>query len=58
MWPRRAHILCPLTDATGKYGNKKKKVKFEWTPEMDKAFKQMKVLLACDAITYYSDHNT
>ena len=57
MWPRRAHVLAPLTDATGKYADKKKKVKFEWTPEMDKAFKQMKVLLATDALTFYPDHN-
>jgi len=57
MWPRRAHVLAPLTDTTGKYADKKKKVKFDWTPEMDKAFKQMKVLLAKDALTYYPDHN-
>ena len=57
MWPRRAHMLAPLTDATGKYADKTKKIRFEWTPEMDQAFKQMKVLLATDAMTYYPDHN-
>ena len=57
MWPRRAHVLAPLTDATGQCADKTKKIKFEWTPEMDQAFKQMKVLLATDAMTYYHDHN-
>ena len=57
MWPRRAHILAPLTDATGRYTDKTKKVKFLWTEPMDKAFKKMKVLLACDTMTFYPDHN-
>ena len=57
MWPRRAHILAPLTDATGRYTDKTKKVKFIWTEEMDKSFKKMKVLLACDTMTFYPDHN-
>ena len=57
MWPKRSHVLAPLSDAVGKYGDKKKKIKFEWSPEMDKAFKEMKLLLATDAMTYYPDHN-
>ena len=57
MWPKRAHVLAPLTDAVGKYGNKNTRIKFEWTPKMQKAFKEMKLLLATDAITYYPDHN-
>ena len=57
MWPKRAHVLAPLTDAVGKYGDKKKKIKFIWEPEMEKAFKQMKLLLATDAMTYYPNHN-
>ena len=57
MWPKRSHVLAPLSDAVGKYGDKKKKIKFEWSPEMDKAFKEMKFLLATDAMTYYPDHN-
>ena len=35
MWSRRAHVLAPLTDATGKYADKTKRIKFEWTSEMD-----------------------
>ena len=54
---RRAHILAPLTDATGRYADKTKKVKFMWTKKIDKAFKKMKVLLACDTMTFYPDHN-
>ena len=42
MWPRRAHRLAQLTDATGKYADKTKRVKFEWTLAMDKAFKKGK----------------
>ena len=57
MWPKRAHVLAPLTDAVGKYGDKNKKIKFIWEPEMEKAFKQMKLLLATDAMTYYPNHN-
>ena len=45
MWPKRAHVLAPLTDAVGKYGDKRKKIKFIREPEMEKPFKQMKLVL-------------
>ena len=57
MWPRRPHILSPLTDTTEKYADKTKKVKFEWTPAMNKAFNKMKVLLAYATMTLCPDHN-
>ena len=49
MWPRRSHILAPLTDMSGG--------KFEWTPECTKAFEKMKAVLASDACLAYPDHN-
>ena len=60
MWPRRSHILGPLTDAMGQYSkakNEGRKIKFLWTKEMQKAFEEMKVLLSTDALTAYPDHN-
>ena len=60
MWPRRSHILGPLTDAMGQYSkakNEGQKIKFLWTKEMQKAFEEMKVLLSTDALTAYPDHN-
>ena len=50
MWPRRTHILAPLTDLKGKK-------KFQWNKEQDEAFKQMKALIATDALLAHLDHN-
>ena len=49
MWPRWTHI-APLTDLMGKK-------KFQWNKEQDEAFKQMKALIATDALLAYPDHN-
>ena len=50
MWPRWTHILAPLTDLMGKK-------KFQWNKEQDEAFKQMKAVIATDALLAYPDHN-
>ena len=36
MWPHRSHGMAPLTDQTGKKT-------FVWSPDMETAFKQMKI---------------
>ena len=41
MWPRRAHLLAPLTAITGK------EKKFIWTPEHQEAFERMKSCIRC-----------
>lgn len=53
MWPRRSHILEPLTKLSGL----KKGAKVEWTPELDKAFHQMKAVIANEALMAYPNHN-
>ena len=50
MWPQQTHILVPLSELTGKK-------KFHWGKEQDKAFKQMKALIAMDALLAYPGHN-
>ena len=57
MWPHRAHILAPLTAKTGTPKKGAKPEKFEWTPEMQQAFEQMKALMAHDVLCAYPDHN-
>ncbi len=57
MWPHRLHILAPLTAKTGAPQNGEKPPPFQWTPEMQKAFYQMKALMAVDVVCAYPDHN-
>lgn len=50
MWPRRSHILAPLTELTGTKH-------FIWTDVQQKAFDQMKAIIARETLLYYPDHN-
>ena len=50
LWPRRSHILHPLTELTGKSI-------FEWTEKHDKAFETMKSVLTLDVQNAYPNHN-
>ncbi len=59
MWPHRSEILAPLT-LTAQTGAPKKGAKqspFVWTDIMQKAFDQMKALMAADVLCAYPDHN-
>ena len=54
MWPRRSHVLKPLTELTGKG-------QFIWDPDPGnpvhtKSFEEMKALIAADAFCAYPDH--
>ncbi len=57
MWPHRLHILVPLTAKTGAPPKGEKHPPFQWTPEMQKAFDQMKALRAADVLCAYPNHN-
>ena len=50
MYPRRAHTLSALTSLTGKG-------KFKWESQHQKAFDEMKDMLAVDCMLHYPDHN-
>ena len=57
MWPQRAHILAPLTAKTGTPKKGAKPIEFDWTEAMQKAFEQMKALMAHDVLCAYLNHN-
>jgi hypothetical protein len=58
MWPHRSHILSPLTAETGAPQNGVKAPPFKWTPEMQKAFEEMKALMAAEVLCAYpTNHN-
>jgi hypothetical protein len=42
MWPHRSHILAPLTAKMGAPQKGEKASPFQWTPDMQQAFDQMK----------------
>ena len=49
MWERRSHILAPLTNLSGKRT-------FEWGPEQQKTFDEVKALLSKDVLLAYPNH--
>ncbi len=57
MWPHRFHILSPLTAKTGAPPKGVKIPPFKWTPEMQKAFEEVKALMAAEVLYDYPDHN-
>jgi hypothetical protein len=53
MWPHRPHILAPLTAKTGTPKKGEKSPPFQWKPKMQKAFDQMKALMAAEVLCAY-----
>ena len=49
MWPHRSHIMTPLTSLTGH--------KFVWDDTCQKAFQDIKSIIAQDILLSYPDHN-
>ena len=50
MWPKRSHILSPLTELMGSK-------EYKWEPPQEKASKQMKAVISKDTLLAYADHN-
>ena len=51
MWPKRSHLLAPLSALTSS------KVKWKWTDECQVAFEQMKEMIARETLLTYPDFN-
>ena len=51
MWPKRSHLLAPLSALTSS------KVKWKWTDECQLAFEQMKEMIARETLLTYPDFN-
>jgi len=56
MWPHRAHIMKPLTDASGKRLRGTSSPKFTWTNEMQKALDELKAIVSQDVLLRYPDY--
>ena len=55
MFPRRSHVLAPLTELVG--SNRPKSTKLVWTDKMRKSFNMAKALLSKYTFMRYPDHN-
>ena len=53
VWPRRSHLLAPLT----KLMKKDKSKKFEWGPEQKQAFEALKKMIAKETLLAYPNFN-
>lgn len=53
IWPSRPHVLKFLTN----WAVLKQRARIKWTPDMENVFKQMKLLMAMDALAAYPNHN-
>jgi hypothetical protein len=53
----RSHILAPFTAKKGAPKKVEKPPPFQWMLEMQKAFNQMKALMAAEVLCAYPDHN-
>lgn len=50
IWPRRSHILAPIVDLTKGYDKKKKLKPIKWTPQCEKAFQEIKAVVAKETL--------
>ena len=50
LWPRRAHVLAPLAELTGRG-------RFQWTATHDAAFKEMKAIITANAMNAFPDYS-
>jgi hypothetical protein len=57
IWPHRSHILSPLTAKTGAPKKAVKAPPFKRTPEMQKAFEEMKALMTAEVLCAYPNLN-
>jgi hypothetical protein len=57
LWPRQSGIFTPLIAKTGAPEKGEKAPPFVRSPEMQKAFDQMKALMAADVLCAYPNHN-
>ena len=51
MWPKRSKVLAPLTELCSKT------TKFQWTERQQKAFEEIKRIVAKETLLAYPDFN-
>ncbi|GFH56268.1 hypothetical protein CTEN210_12744 [Chaetoceros tenuissimus] len=55
IWPRRSHVLAPIVDLTKGYTKNKKNKRIQWTQACEKAFKDIKALIAKETMLAFPD---